>query len=387
VGGGFRHRPRIARQALPNLLHEAGYRTGIIGKLHVAPADQIRFDHRHLDRRATRFVRGVAEEARAFFEERPEQPFFLMVNYSDPHASRSGTDPVRWSFESRVDGVPAEPAAPGPDMVFPFQGIDTPEQRARVAGFYAGVQRLDVGVGLLLDALDAAGRTDDTLVIFVSDHGPPFDRAKTTVYEAGLRVPLLVRWPGVTRPQVSDALVSTLDLAPTVLDATSTPLPSRLHGHTLRPLLEDPDAGWRPHLFAGFNFHGANRFVPRRAIRDHRYKLIHNLLAGRVLPETGIDGDGAWEASQRPELAGTAVARAFATFADPPEWELYDLAADPWEFVDLAGRPELADVEAGLRAALLAERRRTRDPFLDSEQLERMRDRPPWRHAPEDEWD
>jgi N-sulfoglucosamine sulfohydrolase len=79
--------------------------------------------------------------------------------------------------------------------VFNFQQIDTPEQRVRTAGYLNAVERLDVGIGMLMEALDKSGRAGDTVVVFCGDHGPPFARGKTTCYESGLRVPFVLRWP------------------------------------------------------------------------------------------------------------------------------------------------------------------------------------------------
>ena len=130
---------------------------------------------------------------------------------------------------------------------------------------------------MLLAALERTGKAGDTVVIIIGDHGAPFERGKTTVYESGLRVPFLVRWPGVSKPHVSGKMVSTVDILPTILDAAGAPPPPhKLHGASLRGVLSDPQAKWREFLAAEFHFHGAGIFYPRRAIRDARYKLILN---------------------------------------------------------------------------------------------------------------
>ena len=108
-----------------------------------------------------------------------------------------------------MDGLPEHPLQPGPKTIFPFQQINTQEQRVRTAGYYNAVQRLDDGIGMLMDVLAKRGRDGDTLVIFCGDHGPPFARGKTTVYEAGLRVPFLVRWPA--RLPMTKAVVRAMD--------------------------------------------------------------------------------------------------------------------------------------------------------------------------------
>ncbi len=372
TGAGFALHPHLRDKTLPNILKRAGYRTGIIGKLHVAPEDSFQFDYR--PKVNTRKVRTVATAAERFLDSVDDSPFFLMVNYSDPHAFRHPKNRRKWYFPPQVDGLPENPVQPSAETLFDFQQIDTPQQRERTAGFLNAVQRLDVGVGMLMDVLSKHGHGNNTLVIFVGDHGPPFTRGKTTVYEAGLRIPFLVRWPGVSKPIASPAMVSTIDILPTILDATGVPATHAMHGKSLRPVVSHVDAPWREYLVGEFHFHG-KPFFPRRAIRDGRYKLIHNLLAGKARPTTGIDGDPAYQVSRRPEYNGTAVRRAFDTLAHPPEYELYDLQKDPVEFRNLAGRPEYAEIQTRLTEALLRYLRQTDDPFLDPDFVARFLDK------------
>ncbi|UCC97057.1 MAG: sulfatase [Phycisphaerales bacterium] len=369
---GFSLHPGLRDKTIPNVLKAAGYYTGIIGKLHVAPEESFKFDFRDTNSGRTRQVRWVAQRVETFLKQAGRQPFFLMVNYSDPHAFRRPEDPRQWHFPPQVDGLPANPLPPGEKTLFAFQQIDTPQQRVRTAGYYNAVQRLDDGIGMLMNVLERHAHREDTLVIFIGDHGPPFARGKTTVYEAGIRIPFIVRWPGVSRPIKSNAMVSTIDILPTILDATGVPPTGKMHGRSLRAALQNPDAPWREYLVAEFHFHGSRPFYPRRAIRDHRYKLIHNLLAGRAKPSTGIDADMAYQTSQQSRYDGTPIRRAFDTFADPPEFELYDLREDPVEFNNLAGKPEYRAIQERLTEALLEYRRQTDDPFLDPAFMKRI---------------
>ncbi len=362
---GYQLHARYRDRTIPNLLKAAGYHTGIIGKLHVAPEPSFQFDER--PRVNMRDVRAIADTAFTFLDGDGGDDAVLPDGqlHRPARGATSSKQSSDWHFPAQVDGVPVDPLQPGDAPAWPFQGIDDPPQLERVANYYNCVKRFDAGVGLLLHALERAGHADDTLVILVGDHGPPFARGKTTCYEAGLRVPFLVRWPGVSRPLVSQAMVSTVDILPTILDATGVDAPDDLHGQSLRGVVRDPDAPWRTYLAGEFHCHGPKPFYPRRAIRDNRYKLIHNLRAGEAKPSTGIDGDRAYPLSQRPRYDGTDVRQAFDTFADPPEFELYDLEADPWEFHNLAGTPEVAEAERRMKDALLTWRRETDDPFLD----------------------
>lgn len=367
---GFRLHEQFTNRTIPVLAQKAGYRTGIIGKLHVEPESSFPWNHRKQGN-TTRQVSTVAEESAQFLRESKDQPFFLMVNFSDPHAFRNANAVGGWDFPPQIDGVPEKPLQPGPATIFNWQRIEHEQQQVRTAGYFNAIQRLDAGIGQLMRVLDDSGKAANTLVIFCGDHGPPFARGKTTVYESGLRVPFFLRWPGVTKPgQVSDRFVSTVDILPTILDAIGGAAPQGLHGESLRKAVSG--GKWREYLAAEFHCHGARPIFPRRAIRDSRYKLIHNLLAGREKPPTGIDGDQAYPYSRESKYDGSPVRQAFETFANPPEFELYDLQTDPTEFRNLAGRKESAQAETRLKRALLQWRTATGDPFLDTSFLEKF---------------
>jgi N-sulfoglucosamine sulfohydrolase len=368
AGVGFQLRDGLVGQTIPALLGPAGYRTAIVGKLHVNPAAAFPFDER-LKVGNTRDVRAVADACGRFFRTAPE-PFFLMASFTDPHALGRSAESGR-HYDDQVKGIPAEPLAPGDVPPLPFQRLDTPEQLARVSQYCNAVMRFDVGVGLLLAELERSGHAGNTLVILLGDHGPPFVRGKTTCYEGGVRVPLIAAWPGVFPPGTrSEALVSAVDILPTILEAAGVEPPPGLHGQSLRASLDPAQA--RRHLATEFHYHGAQPFFPRRSIRDARFKLIHNLRAGAAKPAEGIDGDEALAIARTPAFAGTAVAAAFERAADPPEFELYDLAVDPWEFENLADRSEHAATLAALQAALLEWRTATADLLLTPEGYARV---------------
>jgi len=370
----FSLHPHLHNAVIPNILKRAGYRTGIIGKLHVAPEESFQFDQDGLKGVSMfdvshRDVKKFANFADGFMKEGGDQPFFLMMSYGDPHAAMDAEK--NWGFLDQVDGIPEKPIDPSEKTIFPFQKIDSPEQRKRVAGYYNEVLRLDAGIGMVMDVLERNGRTNDTLIIFIGDHGPPFDRSKTTVYEAGLRVPFIVRWPGVSKPMRSRAMVSTVDILPTIIDAVRAEPAVAMHGRSLRPVVSAANAPWREYLVGEFHMHG-RPFFPRRGIRDQRYKLIHNLLAGKLRPNRRIDSDIGYRLSQEARYKNTDVGRAFDTFADPPMFELYDLETDPWEFHNVAGKDEYKKIEDRMASALLDWRKETNDPFLDPQFLDKL---------------
>ncbi len=335
---GFRM--HAGQSNLVALLKQAGYRTGIIGKLHVEPAGEFPFDwmpaREKMAAGPTRNVRWVAAQSRQFFAEAQKsgRPFFFYVNYFDPHGPY--TPDV-----SQVDGIPDKPLQDD-DIEEPLAlGARTPEATKRLTAiFYNMVLRVDAGVGLLLDELKAAGLADNTLVIFLGDNGAPVRRGKTTSYESGVRVPLIIRWPNAAKAgQVRSELVSMIDIMPTVLRAAGVSVPPDVEGLSLTPLLGGVELSreWRTFLFTEMNFHQANQFAPQRTVRDDRYKLVLNLTPR----------------------------------GDQAPIELFDLRDDAEETRNLADEPELAAVRRRLEAALQRWQERTNDPLVDPTRRER----------------
>lgn len=350
------------QQTLTKVLRSAGYRCGVIGKVHVQPAEDVAFDWTGIGHGKTRDVHAVHASASQFLDGCASDPWMLMVNVFDPH---------RKLFD-QVEGLPEEPFTGDDVRAFPFLGLNDADVREEVAGYYNCATRVDMIVGLLMEELQRRDVADDTMVIFLGDHGPPFTRAKTSCYEAGVRIPLIVRPPGGCAARATDALVSTVDLLPTIAAATGAELARPVTGRSLMPLLRSPGGSWRDTLCCEFNTHGPRNWYPRRSIHDARFKLIHNLLPGRESPIKGVDGCAAWAASRRGRYEGTWIREMYDTYHAPPEFELYDLHDDPIEHRNLAGAAAYAGVEARLRDALRRWREETSDPLLDEATLRSM---------------
>jgi len=336
---GFRMHP--GQPTMPALLKAAGYRTGIIGKLHVEPAADFPFDWMPKEKVAagpTRNVRWVAEQSREFFASAKAsgQPFFYYVNYFDPHG------PLNKETD-QVAGLPEKPlTAADIKEPLPLNAMDPSKNPIATARLLNTVMRIDAGMGLLLDELKAAGFAHNTLVIFVGDNGTAMPRGKTTCYETGVRVPMLMRWPGGAKGgQTRAETVSLLDLMPTVLAACGVKAPDTLVGAALQPLLRgDPCKDWREFLFTEMNFHEPQIFRGQRTVRDRRYKLVLN----------------------------------FVTAEGQPPVELFDLQNDPGENKNLADNPAHADARKKLETTMQMWREKRADPLLDPARLQRWKD-------------
>lgn len=344
----------------PALLNEAGYHTGIIGKVHVGPPEVYPWQHR--EESGSRDVGWVAARAGAYFNERKAdgQPFFLTVGFIDPHR-----DETRGGFGNETFGAEDPVFAPEEVHVPPFLP-DLPEVRAELASYYRSVHRLDRGVGLVLDALGTAGLAGDTLVVFLSDNGAPFLNSKTTLFDAGVHLPLLVYRPGQRTGVANPNLVSFTDLLPTFLDvAGAEAAPGKRRGRSLMPILEaaQMQSGWDI-VFGSHTFHEITNYWPTRFLRTLRYKYHRNVVWQLDFPFSGdLYGSLSWQGIRRsdPVMIGQRPLRDYVR--RPPE-ELYDLEADPQEVRNLADTPEHAERLAGFRAQMEAWQRDTRDPWL-----------------------
>ena len=359
---------RLYDDALPNLprsLKQAGYRTGLIGKLHVNPEAAFPFDFSRIP--TGNFERkNLADYARhaAEFFAAGDAPFFLSVNYPDAHGP----------WLRQVDGLPPEPLDPEDVRPLPSFGVDTPQLRESIANYYNCMMRLDSLVGDLLTALDGSGKAENTLVVCIGDHGADMLRGKRTCYEGGLRIPLIIRWPGHgPAGQVRTELVSTVDLAPTFLAVAEAAPIEGLAGVSLVPLLAGEHLAWRTNLFAEFHTHAAEaNFYPQRSVRNTRFKLIENLLPGEVNPGVAFTFRE-FDTAPAAIAAGPADVRdAYRMMERPPRYELYDLEADPFEFRNLADDPAHQSVQVELATALTEWRHATADPLLDASILSRF---------------
>lgn len=363
---------RLYREDTPNLvrsLNGAGYRTGIIGKLHINPESAFPFDFKAIS--GANFSRKAlsryASEARAFIGA-SDEPFFLSVNYPDAHRP----------FLRQVDELPNEPLTGDEVLPLAYFGVDTPELRQQTADYYNCMSRLDTLIGDLLAELDESGKAQNTMVIYLGDHGADLLRGKRTSYEGGVRVPMLLRWPEKTdwpiRGRLVNQLVSSLDLLPTLLQAAHGKAIEGLAGRSLLPLLADDNAPWRRYLHTEYHLHSAHNFYPQRTVRDERFKLIWNLLPGEVNPGYEFTNNRFFEGmSKAIESASDEVQQSYRRMKVPPEFELFDLQEDPFEFKDLAENSDHAAVFMRLKNQLLAWRADTKDPLLMETNLRRLK--------------
>ncbi len=324
------------------LLGELGYRTGLIGKVGAKPLRRFPFDFLSRSGREDEGARSLqwhVDQLDAFLAEDDGRPWALVVNFRDSH----------WPFPT--DGAPfgeGSPPAHDPAAVAVSRAlVDTPVVRAELARFHDGLRRMDATVGAMLDRLAAEEESDGMVGFFTSDNGPPFPFAKTTLYEAGIRMPLLAFGAGV-EPGVDDHLVSLTDLLPTFLDlAGSGIVPGAFDGRSLVPLLEGEDpGGWRTCIFGTHDAHRVEPAVPSRSVRFGDWKYIRTWGEGLRFENGVMLTSDTWPAMVSAAAEDGAVAARVQRLQFRPAEELYDLARDPEELVNLVTVPAAAEALA-----------------------------------------
>jgi choline-sulfatase len=280
-----------------------------------------------------------AHQAIDFIEANASAPFCLWVSFYEPHSPFDF--PVEYAGRYDPQAMPLPPTGPDDARWMPavFAGLTDEEKRGIVAAYYTSVEYLDKNVGLVLEAIDRLGLAENTLVVYVGDHGYLLGDhgrfEKHMMWEPAVRAPLLIRAPGLT-PRVTGALVEFVDLVPTILDVLQAPPMDGVQGRSLVPLLEGRTERHRDAVFS--------EFLPdnKAMVRTDRWKYVFS---------TGARD----------------LAMGYETGRGPVgiEHRLYDTVADPMEHHDLAGDPRYAGVLKTLQLQML-DRFITTHPYAEA---------------------
>ena len=323
-------------QHIVHTLRAAGYRSTLIGEQHVAKdATVIGYDE-IVPLRSTH-AQDVGPAAAAFLASAPQQPFFLDVGFNETHRE-----------------FPEPSAQEDPRYTLPFPVLpDTPEVRRDVAAFKAGARQLDDGIGAVLRALHEAGLDDNTLIFYTADHGPAFPGMKCTLTDHGIGVALIMAGPEpFGGGSVCDALVSHVDVLPTLCANLGIDPPPWLQGKSFLPVLTGDAAEINDATYAEVTYHAA--YEPQRSVRTPRYKYIRRF-GGRTTPVLPNCDDS--------PSKDVWLQHGWRTQTVDEE-QLFDLIFDPLERRNLIAEPDMAAVREDLRERLLAWMQRTHDPLL-----------------------
>lgn len=334
-------------QHLVQCLKGNGYETALCGIQHEAPDPEMigydlllghsEFDMSDFETDSVAGDIGNAKQAAAYILQAKHKPFFLSFGMFNTHRDFPDIDPDV-----------------NPNYVLPpFPFYDNAQNREDMAGFITSAKVADRCVGIVLDAIKASGRDDDTLIIFTTDHGIAFPRMKCNLYDTGIGVSLIFKYPGNTRKgEAIDALVSQIDIFPTLCDMLSLEKPEWLQGKSLVPLLEAASVKVRDEIFAEVTFHAS--YEPMRCIRTERYKLIqffdhhHKIVPANIddcLTKDFLLEHGYLEGTREREM-------------------LFDLYLDPVERINLIDNERYKEIYRDLSNRLNRWMQETNDPLL-----------------------
>ena len=368
---GFYKVPNPGWPHMVDLLKDAGYYAGIRGKVtHSSPYQPYDWDddltiledgtQAHLKDAKSygeSTARGIAKA------KSQGKPFFLSVNISDPHkpfwteVRGGGEDPHVPSRIFTADEVPV------PGFLFEDEAV-----REELALYYSSVRRADDCLNQVLRALKKSGEWDNTMIIFLSDHGMPLPFAKTQLYHHSTRTPLMVRVPGVTKAGSVDKrhMVSVLDLLPTVMDALGVKKPARLDGRSFYPILKGEKQAGRDFIIKQYHENSGRSRDPMRAIQTKTHLYLFNPWSnGKRIFATATNGTDTCKRMIELAKNDKAMNERLNLYRYRVPQELYQVKRDPDCLQNLIGSSNNQEVKNKLQKLLEEWMVKTGDPILE----------------------
>lgn len=314
--------PKSGTLFLTKKLQESGYKMLFFGKV---AHDDIMTEQCGFDFYSKPRVNLYDNVSEYFRNNNPNQPVCLLVGDRRPH--------VPWTTKNIYD-----PAT----LKLPPYFIDTKETRNDWAQYYSDITGLDDEMGKIYKlAQEKFG--DNFIFIYTADHGGQWPFAKWNLYDAGIRVPLLIVWPGHIKPNSqTDAMVSWIDIFPTLLEVTGCKMPADLDGKSFKNILEGKTGKHREYIFTTHSGDGIMNVYPIRSIRSNRYKYILNLRPDcyhsnhsdiQRKPNAG-DYWNSWDEAAKTDARAAGIVQKY--YVRPAE-EFYDIQNDPFEQINLIG--------------------------------------------------
>ena len=323
---------------IPAYLKKNKYFTGYLRKGHFGPNGDRQFD----------WYSNELNDFSAFLDSAGTQAFFLWVGFTDPHRP----------YKKGIIDNPQDPAK----VIVPPYLVDDSDTRDDLADYYNYITRMDLQIGTYVQTLHDRHLLENTMIIFFSDNGAPFPRAKGTLYDSGIKTPLIFYWPSKVKPGiVFQDLIGVIDLAPTILETAGVEIPEIMEGKSLLHILFNPDLPGSKYVYSERNWHNCDEHM--RSIRSERYKLITN--AYTDLPHgtaADITAGPSWQSLKKSRETGilTPLQAMIFTVPRPPE-ELYDIINDPDESDNLISNPQYQEIARELRKELRQWEERTGD--------------------------
>ena len=347
-------------RSLVQYLMPLGYRVAIAGKLHIGPEEVFAFERisgTNVPEKGFENTPGLHYDLvmdpvnRWLSQQEDDRPFLLIVADHSPH--------VVWPAESRYLAG---------DIDIPAVHIDTdPTRRAR-ARYYEDITKMDTNFGKLVGSLDTHALSENTLLVFTADQGPQWPFAKWSLYDDGIQVPLMIRWPDrAMAGSRTGAMVSQVDLLPTFVEIAGGKTPDEIDGMSFLGVIDGTTDAHREMVFASHTGDGLMNRSPARMLRTTRFKYILNLAPENVYHthmDKATDHDGgreywnSWVEKARTDRSAAAILQ---RYHHHPKEELYDVKGDPDEMKNMAQQPQYAEMLEGYRKKMAAWRQQQGD--------------------------
>ena len=365
---------------MPEALRKAGYLTGCFAKTgHMIPSRHSEAFEVSVPAKKLKNGRGVREyyeHTKSFLDRAKEskRPFFLAACIQDPHRPFAGsaqeTARRKNDHKSKADqyggGFPeVKDAYTAKEVEVPGFLPDLQPVRKEIAEYYTSVRRADAIVGSILRALEESGQADNTVVIFMSDHGMPLPFAKTNCWRHSTRTPWMVRWPGTVKTGTvdSDHVIGGIDFTPTVLDIAGVERLDGQDGRSIVPILKGQTQAGRDFTHTYINTIASKKSYAMRAINGKRYGYIWNGWSdGRMVFKNESQSGLTFKAMKTAAENDPQITARVDLFVHRVPEEMYDYAADPDALRNLAAVPEFEAEVAALRLRMLEHMRETDDP-------------------------
>lgn len=359
------------REDVPTIhevLGEAGYVTGVIGKLrHSTPKVSYKWDYA-FGRKEMGDGRNPTiyyERSLAFFEMCKEagKPFYFMANSEDPHLPWYDPEigPVRGAE------APSRLYAPN-EFPVPDHLPDIPGVRKALANYYNSTKRMDDTFGKVMQALDESGMRENTLIVYLSDNGIATPFSKCNTFLASTRTPFLVQWPGVVKSgSVNGSLISSVDFAATILEAVGLPALPQADGRSLVSLLKNPtrDSG-KDFIFTQVDSKVDGAAIPMRCVQNKKFGYIYNMWHRDDYYYRNNNEVDVMRAMEEAAENNPAIKARIMQYRYRSLEELYDLENDPGCLVNLAESPEYRSIIESMRGKMEDTMDRTGDPLLNA---------------------
>jgi N-sulfoglucosamine sulfohydrolase len=341
---------RPGTKSMAHYMKSLGYRVVLLGKQHIKPEESFPFEYRD----EILGHRKHGKEIEGILADPGDKPLCIIMNHFETH----------WSFDHGQDEYPYNPD----EVEIPPYLVDTPETREQRARYFSEITFMDNAVGNVLKLLRDTGMEENTLTIYASDHGSHWPREKWNMYDSGIKLPFIVRWPGEIKPGTrTEALASIVDIVPTFIDIAGGDVGrvvekcggEALDGKSLLPVMLGETDDVQQEIYAVMTY-GVTTVYPMRAIRTKTHKYIWNIDShfefpdywATKLPRREKHEWIVWKSWLKKAQTDPVAAELIKADLHRPPVELYDLRADPHELYNLAGDPTNKELLSELRKKL-----------------------------------